>query len=137
MRELKKAIWICYIIQAALIILFVLILVLNKILSSQGIVPIPLSPWIIPIVFPMNYVLCIILFITAFSRTLRKTDPDLYDDLIGQSPLSFISYRGWGFAFKGDCGNEAVNKLRTYARSYYLLIFIIFMEVVFASLILN
>jgi len=132
MRELKKATYICYAIQAVLVFVFVL----NKVLSLQSIALIPFNTWIIPVIHFPNIILCTILFISAFNSALRKAAPDLYDDLFGQNPLGFLGYKGLGFAFRRNGENEAVNKIRAYARSHYLLVFIIYLEIVLTSVLL-
>ena len=133
MGALKKALRICYAVQVVLIFSFVI----SQVLVSQGLTSMQLNPWIIPIIYFPNHMFCATLYIISFNKALKEIAPDLYDDLFRQNPLVFFGYKGLGFAFRGNGENDAVNKIRAYARCYYLLVSIISLEIVLVFMMLS
>ena len=125
MEDTKRATVICYVIQIVLIFL----LILSAILSWLGIARVQMrSPGVV-IIYLINFLICNILFFKAFRKNLKEISLTTYDQLFKNFPYN-NGFMLIEFALnKGADDTACINKAKMYMKSYFLLAFIIFIQV--------
>jgi len=132
MRELRKVFWICYAIQAVLVLLLAFIIVL----LAQGTMAFPASLWIIQVTHFANHVACSILTTVKFSRMLKRIDPDEHEKIFTLYYMQY-GFKALNHVF-GNNKNAATKKLlKAFMVSYSLLVAVIFVESAAAFIILS
>jgi len=130
MSELKKAIWICYVIQTILILSLILVLIFNNVFASHGVELIPDNlPWIVPIIYISNVATCFTLITIPFSRALKKIDPDEHAKAFSLYPFFHNGFENIAHVFNSNSENATVKKLyKIYFVNCGLLLLIILAE---------
>jgi len=128
--QLQKALLQCFVIHTVL----VTVLISCIVLSRHGVVLLSVDPVsaISIIVIPMPGVAalaCAILFMYNFDKALKKIAPDVRASISVYGTIDLIrSFRPLIFALSEKDDNDDLNKVRGYARCYYLLFLLFFVE---------
>lgn len=116
MKEIKKALLVCYIIQG----IIPLVLFVETFLSRLGTSLLFLSVWQAPIILLTNAFACGAFFNRPYKKKLKEVHPKTYeklyvDGLVVRDNFAFID-----FAFGGGSDDEkCVNELKRYLRFFY------------------
>ena len=135
MEKIKKAVWVCYIIQVGMF----LILAGSKVLLASGVIAFSFLMWFVPVLLFINLQTCCnILILRAFKKTLHEVSPEIHAELFKDYPLENISIKVLRFTFeKIDGDSIRMKRLRTYMKNMYLIAAISFFEVAIALVILS
>jgi len=130
MKGLKRTFWLCCSIQA----LLVLSLVLVKSLSLRDALEIPGNLWFVPMIYISNCLLCSAILGTQFYKTLKKVALNEHGKV-----LSFTIDIKYGFSeifsvFNDDMATKQM--IKRFFIFYFVLLFVIFIEVIFAVTLL-
>ena len=73
MKDVKKALFVCYSIQGGIVIF----LIVNVIFANFNIEILRIRVWFIPIVYFSNFLICSRIFFKSLKNVLKKISPDI------------------------------------------------------------
>ena len=130
MEKIKRALKICYVIQAIII----LMLVINRAFVFLGATALNVTVWHMPIVFLPNFIGCGMFFLNTLRQNLKDIAPEAYEELFKDYPM-FNSLRSIDFIYLRGEDAESVRKIKAYMKHFYVICGLILFEAILIMVI--
>jgi len=130
MEKVGKVIIMCYAVQ---IILISALIMLNKKLIESSIT---INKWYVAVIFIVNFLICSIWFFQTLRKVLREISHEDYQYLFKDYPYLVNGFRFITFTFTSRVEDTiSIKKIKMYIKHYYVIVCIIFFEVILMTLL--